>query len=190
MTRMTPMSAALPASLPWLRAGAALAAVLGAAAPMPAALAAGLNVGVEVPRLDVSEYHRPYVAVWIERPDSTVATTLSVWYQMRGNSDNGTKWLKDMRQWWRRTGRDLQMPIDGVSSATRPPGKHDLAFTEGSKPLEKLPPGEYKLVVEAAREVGGREVVSVPFTWPAAQGQTLSAQGKTELGAISLELKP
>jgi len=183
---MTSLYSSLP---PWLRRGAALGALLGVA-PTTAALAAGLNVGVEVPRLDVSEYHRPYVAVWIERADNTVASTLAVWYQMRANSDNGTKWLKDMRQWWRRTGRDLEMPVDGVSSATRPPGKHQLSFTEGTRPLEKLPPGEYKLVVEAAREVGGREVVSVPFQWPAAKGQTLKAQGKSELGAISLELQP
>ena len=54
----------------------------------------------------------------------------------------------------------------------------------------KLPPGEYKLVVEAAREVGGREVVTVPFKWPAAKAEQLSAKGSSELGEISVELKP
>lgn len=102
----------------------------------------------------------------------------------------GTKWLKDMRQWWRRTGRDLTLPIDGVTSPTRPVGKHQLSFTEGANPFAKLPPGEYKLVVEAAREVGGREVVTVPFKWPAAKAEQLSAKGSSELGEISVELKP
>ena len=95
-----------------------------------------------------------------------------------------------MRQWWRRAGRDLEMPIDGVTSPTRPAGKHQLQFTEGKNPLAALPAGNYKLVVEAAREVGGRELVSIPFTWPAAQATSLQAQGQTELGAITLQVKP
>lgn len=173
-----------------LRYAAALSACLGG---LPA-FAAGLGVNIEIPRLNVSEYHRPYVAAWIERPDNTVATTLAVWYDVRTRTNNpegeGTKWLKDMRQWWRRTGRDLSVPIDGVTGPTRPVGKHALNFSEGAAPLAKLPPGEYRLVVEAAREVGGREVVSVPFQWPAAKAEQLRAKGSSELGEIAVELKP
>ncbi|OYX80569.1 MAG: hypothetical protein B7Y85_05020, partial [Brevundimonas sp. 32-68-21] len=51
---------------------------LAAAAP---ALAADLSVTVDVPRLNTASYHRPYVAVWIERPDQTAVQTLAVWYQ-------------------------------------------------------------------------------------------------------------
>ena len=168
-----------------LRYSVALGACLGAPA-----FAAGLGVGVEIPRLDVAEYHRPYVAAWIERPDATVATTLAVWYDVKMKNAEGTKWLKDMRQWWRRTGRELEVPIDGVTGPTRPAGKHQMQFTEGTNPLAKLPAGEYKLVVEAAREVGGRELVTIPFTWPAAKANQLSAKGSTELGQITLDLKP
>ena len=100
------------------------------------------------------------------------------------------RWLKDLRQWWRRTGRDLTMPVDGVSTATKPVGKHAMSFSEGSKALPKLAAGSYKLVIEAAREVGGRELVSVPFDWPPKQATTLTATGKEELGAISVTLKP
>jgi len=165
-------------------------ATLGACCLGVPVFAAGLNVGIEIPRLDVAEYHRPYVAAWIERPDASVATTLAVWYDVKMKDGGGTKWLKDMRQWWRRTGRELDMPIDGVSGPTRPVGTHAVELTEGTAPLAQLPAGEYKLVVEAAREVGGREVVSIPFSWPAAQGQQLNAQGTSELGQITLHLKP
>ena len=170
---------------PLLRYTLALGACLGAPA-----FAAGLGVGVEVPRLDVAEYHRPYVAVWIERADASVASTLAVWYGVKMKNDEGGKWLKDLRQWWRRTGRELSLPIDGVTSPTRPAGKHQLAFTEGAKPLASLPAGSYKLVAEAAREVGGREAVSIPFTWPPAKAEQLSARGSAELGEITLDLKP
>lgn len=168
-----------------LRYTVAMGACLGAPA-----FAAGLGVGIEIPRLDVAEYHRPYVAVWVERADATVASTLAVWYDVKMKDAEGSKWLKDMRQWWRRTGRELSVPIDGVTSPTRPAGKHLLQFTEGTNPLARLPAGNYKLVVEAAREVGGREVVTVPFAWPAAKGEHLRAKGTTELGEITLELKP
>jgi len=47
---------------------AVTAAASAAAAP---AFAADLNVSVEIPRLSGASYHRPYVAVWIERPDNT-----------------------------------------------------------------------------------------------------------------------
>lgn len=171
-----------------VRYSLALASLLGAPA-----FAAGLNVSIEVPRLDVAEYHRPYVAAWVERPDQSVAGTLAVWYDIKNKGSaegEGTKWLKDMRQWWRRIGRELQMPVDGVSSATRPAGKHHIQATEGSVQLPKLAPGAYKLYVEAAREVGGREIVSIPFQWPPAKAEQTSAAGSSELGEIRLELKP
>jgi hypothetical protein len=156
------------------------------------AFAGDLAVSVEVPRLEVSEYHRPYLALWIERPDSRVAGNLAVWYKIpkADGKGGGEKWLKDMRQWWRRSGRELTTPIDGVTSATRPVGKHVLNFSDGSAPLGKLPAGKYVLKVEAAREAGGRELISIPFTWPASKETRLKAAGKTELGEIHLNLKP
>src|SRR3546814_18054657 len=90
-----------------------------------------------------------------------------------------------MRQWWRKTGRTLNMPVDGISGATRAPGEHVLRFAEGKAPLGKLPAGGYELVVEAAREVGGRELLRIPFQWPPKSAQSLKTQGQRELGARS-----
>ena len=154
------------------------------------ALSAEMKVSIEIPRLNVAEYHRPYVAVWLEKPDQTFVGNIAVWYDLKLKDNEGTKWLKDLRQWWRRTGRELQMPTDGVSSATRPAGKHQIAVSEGSVALPKLAPGAYKLYVEAAREVGGREIVSLPFQWPPAKAEQSQVAGSSELGEVSLELKP
>lgn len=143
------------------------------------ALAADLTVSVEIPRLPVAAYHRPYVAIWIERPDQTAVRTLAVWYEV-SNVAEGKDWLKDMRTWWRRGGRALTLPADGVSSATKAPGRH--AFTVPAARLSTLPAGDYVLVTEAARELGGREAVRVPFRWGAAN--SASASGSTELGAV------
>ena len=152
------------------------------------ALAADLTLSLEIPRLTVAEYHRPYVAVWIENADKTAVKTLAVWYDVKKKDDEGQKWLKDMRQWWRRAGRDLKLPADGVSAATRAPGKHQVVFNAAR--IGSLPAGEYNVVVEAAREVGGVEVVRTPFQWPPKAAATTSAKGATELGAVSLTAKP
>lgn len=178
------------------------------AAALPAA-AAGLKVDIEVPQLDVAEYHRPYVAVWLEREDSSVAANLSVWYQQErgkprpqkdgktpeaskgeGGGEAGTKWLPDLRQWWRRSGRSLTLPVDGVTGATRPVGTHTLTFDSASPQLKDLAPGSYRLVVEAAREVGGRELLKLPFAWPPTEAAQSDVQGKTEFGRIALTLTP
>lgn len=156
----------------------------------PLTEAADLHVTVEIPRLDVAEYHRPYVALWIERPDQQHVADLAVWYDLKLKDDEGEKWLKDLRLWWRRSGRGLDMPVDGLSGATRPVGTHTLRFARDDAALATLEPGEYRLVVEAAREVGGRELLRVPFNWPAEAEQTHQAQGESELGRIALTLQP
>ncbi|MBK1854902.1 DUF2271 domain-containing protein [Verrucomicrobiaceae bacterium 5K15] len=148
--------------------------------------AQGYQLEVEIPRLKVSEYHRPYVAAWIENADRSHVANLTVCYDTEMKNDEGEKWLKDLRQWWRRSGRELDMPVDGVSGPTRPPGKHKFAITEA---LAKLPPlagGKYTLVVEASREVGGRELVKIPFSWDGKKLSAEKATGKSELGEVSV----
>lgn len=163
--------------------------MLGAVLTAPT-FAADLNVKVEIPRLTVAEYHKPYVAFWIEGEDQTFVRNLAVWYDLKMKNNEGTKWLKDMRQWWRKSGRDLQMPVDGLSSATRAPGEHKMSFNAAKSGMDKLPAGEYALVVEATREVGGRELIRVPFQWPPKSAQNAQVKGEHELGAVSIELKP
>ncbi len=160
-----------------------LALAAAASAVAAPAMATDLTVSVEIPRAAGASYHRPYVAVWIERPDNTAVRTLAVWYQQTANQEgDGKDWLKDMRTWWRRGGRALTLPADGISSATKAPGRH--AVTVPGARLSNLPAGDYVMVVEAARELGGREAVRVPFRWGAAN--TARATGSTELGAVSV----
>ena len=151
-------------------------------------LAADLNVTVEVPRLTVAEYHKPYVAIWVEAPDATAAGTLAVWYDADSKEDKGVKWLKDMRQWWRKAGRNMSFPADGVSGATRAPGPQKVVFSGAKGPLKDLKPGQYNLVVEAAREVGGHEAVRVPFTW-GKPGKPATAKGEAEVGVVTVAVK-
>lgn len=143
-----------------------------------AAPAAASTVNVTVPRLNVAEYHKPYVAVWVEPAGGGAARTLAVWYDVKkAGNEPGTKWLSDLRAWWRKGGRSLAMPANGISGPTRAPGRYAIPLPHDLKP------GAYTLNVEAARETGGRELVTVPLAVPDVAGR---ASGAAELGAIVL----
>lgn len=151
------------------------------AAGVIAAPASAGTITVTIPRIAVSEYHVPYLAAWIEPAGGGAARTLAVWYDVdKVGNEPGTKWLADLRTWWRKGGRSLKLPANGVSGATRAPGAHRIPIPAN------IAPGAYTLHVEAAREDGGRELVSQPLTIPAANGR---ASGKTELGAIVISAR-
>ncbi|WEK46572.1 MAG: DUF2271 domain-containing protein [Candidatus Andeanibacterium colombiense] len=156
-------------------------AAAGASAP---ALAGTAELTVTVPQLKVAEYHRPYVAIWLEQAGQPAIRTLAVWYDYDNRENGGTKWLRDLRSWWRKGGREAAKPADALTGATRAPGVQRVKLDLGA-----LKPGSYTLVLEAAREEGGRELVSLPFNWNG-KGAKAAAAGKTELGAISAIIKP
>ncbi|WP_083224541.1 DUF2271 domain-containing protein [Sphingomonas panacis] len=143
-----------------------------------AAPASAGTISVTIPRVPVAEYHRPYVAAWIEPVGGGAAQTVFVWYDIKKKGNEpGTKWLSDLRTFWRKGGRSLTLPADGISGATRAPGTYQIPLPANLKT------GAYTLYVEAARETGGRELVSVPLSIPA---KAASAAGKTELGTVTI----
>ncbi len=167
-----------------LAIGGSISAAL--AVPVLAAAPATMDVTVNIPRLKVAEYHKPYVAFWVEKAGAK-PKTVAVWYDHDMKANEGTKWLRDVRQWWRVSGRTLTFPANGITGATRAPGTHKISFTRAQ--LGATAPGEYVLVIEASREVGGRELLRIPFSWPARAGAGGKAAGKTELGAVSVSFR-
>jgi hypothetical protein len=150
-------------------------ALLGGVIAAPATAA---SVTVTIPRQNVAEYHRPYVAIWLEPVGGGAARTVALWYETKKTGkEAGTKYLADLRAWWRKGGRSMALPADGISGATRAPGQYTVPLPANIKP------GQYVLTVEAARETGGRELVTLPLTVPNPNARTA---GKTELGAVTL----
>lgn len=150
-----------------------------AGAVLPVAGAGAATVSLTIPALKVAEYHRPYVAGWLEPAAGGAARTVFVWYDVKKTGNEpGTKWLADLRGWWRKGGRSLKLPADGVSGATRPPGTYQIPLPAN------LPAGQYVLNIEAARETGGRELVKVPITVPGGRG---TAKGSTELATVTVK---
>lgn len=148
------------------------------------AAAATADLTITVPRVDIAAYHKPYVAVWLQQAGAATGRTLAIWYDFDNRENGGQKWLRDLRTWWRKSGRDLSLPADGVTGATRAPGPQKLAANLGA-----LAPGSYELAVEAAREDGGHELVILPFAWTGKEARA-TASGATELGSVSVTVHP
>jgi len=163
-------------------------ALTAAVAALPAR-SAELALKIQLPRMDIAEYHKPYVAAWIEKAsDQSFAGNVALWYDVNKRNNGGAKWLKDMRSWWRKSGHDAPA-VDGVTGATRTAGEHAINLL-GTKAVAALAPRQYEVVVEAARENGGREVLRVPFDWPVRKAQSARAQGQGELGTVAIDAKP
>lgn len=153
------------------------------------AQAGQLTVDVQIPQQNVAEYHKPYLAGWIETPAGAVSANLFVWYDVKKREGGGLKYLKDLRSWWRKAGRDLTLPIDGVTGATRAPGRQTLTL-DTAVALKGLPAGQYNLVIEASREGGGHDLVKLPITYTPAKPFTAKGKGEGELGDIKATYKP
>ncbi|MDZ7902468.1 MAG: DUF2271 domain-containing protein [Rheinheimera sp.] len=77
--------------------------------------AASLQIELALPKPDHGPYHRPYVAVWIEDQAEKPVRLLEIW---REKPD----WIKDLRRFWRKTGRADQPLVDARTGATKGPG--------------------------------------------------------------------
>lgn len=166
-----------------------LLALLGSLAVVRAQ-AGGLGLDIEIPAIDTAEYHRPYVAVWLENEDRSIVRDLTVWYDLHMAKDEGRKWLKDLRRWWRVSGRNQEVPPDAVSGATKAVGRHSVTIAADDPRLQGLPAGTYSVAVEASREKGGHELVRLALPWPATDTHRESARGERELGSVTLTTHP
>ncbi|TGV18926.1 DUF2271 domain-containing protein [Pseudoalteromonas sp. MEBiC 03607] len=121
--------------------------------PLSFAKDANLTVEFTLPELDISPYHRPYVALWLETPERKHVTTIALWVEK-------AEWFKDLRQWWRKAGRSNDN-FDGVTGATKRPGTYTIEWQGKDLKGNPVKPGSYLLNVEVVREEGGRDYTRV-----------------------------
>ncbi|MEM7219324.1 MAG: DUF2271 domain-containing protein [Pseudomonadota bacterium] len=114
------------------------------------AAARELRVAFEIPVISTADYNKPYVAIWLERPQQS--ETLLLWHLKNAKDD---KWLPDIRRWWRKQGR-YGLPVDAVTGATRGPGRYRESFDVDIE-------GSATLLIEVVREDGGRTLIKQPM---------------------------
>ncbi|VUD46036.1 hypothetical protein TDB9533_00743 [Thalassocella blandensis] len=136
-----------------------------------------LEIHLEVPDIDAHPYHKPYIAVWLETPQREPVTTIALWAKE-------TDWYKDLRQWWRKLGRDPSVNYDGVTGATRRPGQYKIHWDGKDNQGRTITPGPYLLNIEASREEGGRSYVRETINLGEKTKVTIPAE--QELGSITI----
>jgi len=127
------------------------------------------------------EYHNPYVAVWLEDTSGKSVRTLVLWRE-------GSKWLKDIRRWWRKVGRKDRQLVDAITSATRAAGLYQMSFTALDDNKNKLADGDYILNIEVVRENGGRGMTKQKFTLNGTN-QKFTLAKNTELSSSTFTIK-
>lgn len=108
-----------------------------------------VTVNFSLPEQQTSDYRRPYVAVWVES-EGKLVRNIALWADEED-------WFKDLRKWWRKSGRYLQS-VDGFSSATRKPGNYQVSWDLKDEKGQLVADGEYQIMIEAAREYGSRSL--------------------------------
>lgn len=110
---------------------------------------ATMDIEFVVPHIEASIYARPYIAVWIEDSKRQPVRTLQLWV-------GKDEWLKDIRSWWRKVGRNDRAVVDAVTSATRPAGQYRFSWDGLDQKGQPVEQGDYTFYVEVVREHGGR----------------------------------
>jgi len=141
-------------------------------APLPAGFVA--EVSYELPKIDVGNYKKPFVIVWVTDAQKAVVKTLLI---MGDRKD----WQESNNVWWRRYGRKTP-EILSKASPTKAPGRYAVVWDGTDETGKRAAQGTYTIHVEAAREHGGHAYQAVDVTLGAA-GVTAAMPGKDELGA-------
>jgi len=120
-----------------------------------------LEVQIEINGADGGRrYRRPYVAVWVEDDEGYPVKTLALWVQRTGK---GPRWIPDLKRWYKSDHlRQINEETDLVktmSEPTRKPGEYKLVWDGTDHAGQVVPPGDYTVSIEAAREHGTYQII-------------------------------
>jgi hypothetical protein len=142
---------------------------------------AQMDIEFNIPNVEASAYTRPYVAVWIEDKQGKPVRTLQLWV-------GEDEWLKDLRSWWRKVGRNDRAVIDAVTSATKPVGQYHFTWDGLDQKGQPIEQGDYTFFAEVVREHGGRNIVRQKITL-ADESFNVTIKPTVETGLIALHYK-
>ncbi|MFO0952806.1 MAG: DUF2271 domain-containing protein [Isosphaeraceae bacterium] len=149
-----------------------------------------VNFEINQPERQGGRYRRPYVAVWVEDRDGKVVRNLVLWVSQGGSGP--FQWLPDLRRWYKsdkeRKKTDPTEMIFTIARPTRPPGKYSVVWNSRNDRNEPVPPGDYTVYVEAAREHGTYQSISKKVTI-ADRPFTEDLKGNVEIKSASLEFR-
>ncbi|MEW4486514.1 DUF2271 domain-containing protein [Thalassoglobus sp. JC818] len=151
----------------------------------------GLFVDFSLPRQSGGRYRRPYVAVWLEDQDGYPVKTSVLWMM---KTQPGPRWYRDLTRWYRsdRLRRIVEETnlIETTSSATRGAGEYSAHFDGTDNLGKKLPPGQYTLCLEAAREHGTYQIIRKSVQLGSDPIDIQKLEGNQEIDQVSYRYVP
>jgi len=142
-----------------------------------------LTVNVEIPQTQGFGARRPYVAVWIGDKDRYPVKTLAVLFEKSRGLNELRAWYRDDRMRAMSEGTEI---LGSVTSATRLPGKYTFKWTGRDNGGKSVKAGKYTVLVEAAREHGGYNLVRKEMTFNGEPSQ-VQAKAEAELGVVVMD---
>lgn len=127
---------------------------------------------------------RPFAAIWIEDADKSAVRTIALWY-------NKPRWLRDLREWFRKNGNTLatdHTAFNSTTSATRSPGNYTLKWDGKDDKGNVLKPGKYTVYIEAVREHGGYDLLHQEINCND-KAQQFNLKGNVEIAGVSLDYR-
>lgn len=137
-----------------------------------------LSLEYNIPHIRTGSYRAPYLAIWVGDGSGRPIKNLLL---LGGDR----KWARTNSFWWSRVGRVGDLPVNNVTRPTRLPGSYTLAWDGRDDQGYVMPPGEYRIMLEASREHGDHDYLSIPFTLEDGV-QIIEQEGEGELGDVSL----
>jgi hypothetical protein len=136
-----------------------------------------VSINIDLPKLNVQRYRRPYVAVWIENLKGKPVRSITVW-------GNAPKYWPALPAWWKFNKDDKEL-IKAVTRATREPGKYEVVWDGKDDKGADVPQGTYVVRVEVHREHGQDLIQSGKIACAAKAAKTSMARN-AETGLTSV----
>ena len=131
----------------------------------------------EIPDLEVTDYRKPYVSIWLTDNQNNPIKQLV----LLGDSE---RWWQESRRWWRKVGRKNESMFIHVAQAKRKPGQYTTSWLgedDFGMPIEDE---QLILHVEVSREDGDISYQRISFSQD--KPTTLTKKAKGEIGELNL----
>jgi len=128
--------------------------------------------------------HRPFAAIWVEDKNRQSVRNLALWY-------NKTKWIPDLRNWYRINGETFKADkanYASVTGATRSPGKYTIKWDGKDDQGKLVPQGSYTIHIESAKEHGTDEIIRQPMDLKKT-AQKITNAGNVEISNVTFEFR-
>lgn len=126
--------------------------------------------------------HRPFAAIWVENENKQSVRNLALWY-------NKTKWVPDLRNWYRINGDNFKANKENyasVTGATRSPGKYTIKWDGKNDKGEFVPQGNYTIMIESSKEHGTDEIIRQPMEFKKAPKKVTNS-GNVEISNVTFD---